>query len=101
MSNKNSVFFYEHHDFGRIATNYFEGLFSTDCFENIIHINYIRSCISDEDNQSLLAPFSMTKFKASLFQMHSDKFPDPDGLNVAFFKNFRLARKWFLPTRIK
>lgn len=101
MSDKNGVLFSEHHDFGRIATNYLKGVFSTDCSKNVIDVDYIRSCIFHEDNQSLLAPFSMTKFKASLFQMHSDKFPDPDGLNVAFFKNFRLARKWFLPTRIK
>lgn len=60
MSDKNGVLFSEHHDFGRIATNYLKGVFSTDCSKNVIDVDYIRSCIFHEDNQSLLAPFSIS-----------------------------------------
>lgn len=45
---------------------YFEGLFTTS------------------DNERLLAPLIIDKFKEAISGMHTDKSPSPDGLNPAF-----------------
>lgn len=104
MSDENGVLFYEHRDIGQIATNYFEGLFSMDPLENVIDVDHIRTCIYNEDNVSLLTPFSMNELKYSLFQIHSNKSPSLDGLNVALFfsKNYGIFvdQKFFLPLPI-
>lgn len=66
-------------------------LFSDDNPHYFVNVDHIPTCISEEDNLLLLAPFTMDELKVSIFQMHSDESPDPNGLNVSFYKIF-----WYL-----
>jgi len=44
--------------------------------------------ITHQENDMLMALFTLEEFRKALFQMHSDRAPGPDGLNPAFYKRF-------------
>lgn len=73
-----------------VAKEYFDDLF-TEAIGSIYmqHIlDMVAPRITQQENDMLLAPFTMEEFRKALFQMHSDKAPRPDGLNSAFYKHF-------------
>jgi len=41
-------------------------------------LNIIQYCITIEDNLFLTEPITKEEIKQALFQMHRDKFPEPD-----------------------
>ncbi|XP_074378461.1 uncharacterized protein LOC141719998 [Apium graveolens] len=44
--------------------------------------------ISDIENEDLIAPITVEEVKNTVFSMHPDKSPGPDGFNPAFFRSF-------------
>lgn len=71
-----------------IILNYFTDLFTpTESITDIEQVtNHIRGCISEEDNSRLIKPFEANDFRTTIFQMHKDKSPGPDGFNPDFYK---------------
>nr|KYP64364.1 Transposon TX1 uncharacterized [Cajanus cajan] len=50
--------------------------------------NHISTLYDSEDNGQLIKPLSKDEIRTSLFQMHKDKAPGPDGFNPGFYKRF-------------
>lgn len=75
------------------VSSYFDNFFSNDihCNDISLVINNIPTCVSSNDNDSLLAPFTIKEFKNALFQMNSDKSTGPENLNPAFLKQFSIC----------
>jgi len=75
-----------------LLLTYFNILFNHDdsVFDLMPIINEISPCISFGDNDTLRKPFFMSKFINALFEMNSDKSPNPDGLNLAFYRHFEM-----------
>lgn len=71
-----------------LIRSYFEDIFWSRGSVNSEILGYVKCRISDEQNAALLKPFEAEEIKASLFSMHPDKAPGPDGMNPAFFQNF-------------
>lgn len=72
-----------------IIINYLEGLFATGTptdFESAMA--GISNVVSDEMNEELDKEPSDEDIKEALFQMHSNKVPEPDGMHALFFQNF-------------
>lgn len=69
-----------------IAKSYFDNLFMprVGIYEPVLCA--IGPCVTQEDNELLVKPFSHVEFSTTLSQMHSDKSPGPDGFNLGFFK---------------
>lgn len=65
--------------------DYFSNLFTTDGCQNDEVLNCVETKITEEQNELLLAPFTASKVKAALFEMHQDKSPRLDGMNPAFY----------------
>lgn len=66
-----------------IARNYFINLFKVEVVDYAPIMNLIRPRVSP-----LIRDFTVSEFKTTLFEMHSDKAQGPDGLNSAFYKKF-------------
>lgn len=86
-----------------IARSYFQNLFAaTDgVYDPVVSI--IEPRITQEDNRTLEAPFTIEEFKVALFQMHPDKALGPNGFNPAVYQHiwnlcgldiFHTACKW-------
>lgn len=71
-----------------IAEDYFTNLFACRVGAYAPILDKVTSCITLEDNSSLLDPFTQEEFTQAIFQMHSDKAPGPDGLNPGFYQRF-------------
>lgn len=69
-----------------VVVQYFENLFQREngLYDPILDL--VDKRLTHGDNANLLKPFRMTEFKRALFQMHSNKAPEPDGLNPAFYE---------------
>jgi hypothetical protein len=71
-----------------LGVYYFSALFkATTCDVDPV-LQVVHSRLTEEDNQLLIAPFNAEEFKDAVFQMNSDKAPEPDGLNPTFYKRF-------------
>jgi len=51
-------------------------------------IGAIHHSISDADNAALTDPFTKDEFRATMFSMHPDKCPGPDGYSLGFYQHF-------------
>ena len=51
-------------------------------------VDVIRHSITDTDNALLTAPFSKEEFRDTIFSMHPDKCPGPDGNKPGFYQHF-------------
>ena len=69
-----------------VARDYFTSVFEADPIAQELNLSFIHPTIPSEENNSLLAPFSMDEFRVAVFKMHLDKSPGPDGFNPAFYK---------------
>jgi len=77
-----------HFDICGVAKKYFDEIFTANEGSAQEIIEKVQPTITEEDNQNILKPFTMEEFRRALFQMHSDKAPEPDGLNPTFYKHF-------------
>lgn len=65
-----------------IATSYFRSLFETSTPAEIDEaLGNISSTITDDTNQALTAPVTEWEIKLTLFAMHPEKAPGPDGMS--------------------
>ena len=73
---------------GSISLSYFWNLFSSGLpnFDGL-EIS-LTDVVSLEENESLVAPFSKEEFTMAIKQMHHEKSPGPDGLNLGFYQRF-------------
>ena len=73
---------------GSIALSYFRNLFSSGLpnFDGL-EISFTDVVILEE-NESLVALFSKEEFTKAIKQMHPEKSPGPDGLNLGFYQRF-------------
>ena len=67
---------------------YFNDLFALGSVEMAPMLECVEKRVSDATNDLLIASFTLEEFRTTIFQMHSDKSPGPDGLNPAFFQRF-------------
>ena len=63
-------------------------LFTAEHFSYDDVINYVESKITNAQNQSLLQPFTDEYVQNAVLDMHPDKSPGPDGMNLAFYQKF-------------
>lgn len=75
-------------DLCALVRDYFTSIFSSQHGDYHSIISSVHSRVTDDDNTLLTRPFSEIEFKETIFSMHPDKSPDPDGLNPAFFQCF-------------
>ena len=71
-----------------LAKTYFEGLFAASTEEVSYGELPIEHKISVEENNGLVARFSLEEFTGAVTQMFPDKAPGPDGLNPGFYQHF-------------
>lgn len=71
-----------------LITSYFNDLFypSTGNFDSVA--NCIQPIISDVQNATMSRTVSILEVKEALFDMKTEKSPDPDGLNLGFYQHF-------------
>ena len=71
-----------------ISLSYFWNLFSSSSpnFDGL-EIS-LTDFVSLEENESLIASFSKEEFTKAIKQMHAEKSPGPDGLNLRFYQRF-------------
>jgi hypothetical protein len=75
-----------------MATDFFQNLYTRDEVINPhIITDFLSSCIDDETNRTLYAPFSDKEISDALFQIGPLKAPGPDGFPARF-----LQRNWDL-----
>lgn len=68
-----------------LLMSYFKDIFSSrGCVVGEI-INSIDTCLSEEQQNFLIAEFTNDEVKEALFSMGPDKAPGPDGINPAFY----------------
>ena len=71
-----------------MIVEYFSLLYKTEGCSSEDVLACIESSITEDQNTMLLAPFSASEVKDTLFEMHPDKSPGPDGMNPAFYQKF-------------
>lgn len=72
--------------------DYFNGLFSTFGVGDRDVLDLIHARVTEEKNLMLCTPFTREEIKASIFFMHPEKSPGPDGMNSTFFN---ISRRWW------
>jgi hypothetical protein len=88
LSNSNGELINDQNGMCNIAKDYFDQLFKQGLHDEEVVTNLMQGRVTLEDNQRLTNDFVIEEFKEALFSMHSDKAPEPDGLNPAFYKRF-------------
>ncbi|KAL8112353.1 hypothetical protein AgCh_019886 [Apium graveolens] len=76
------------HGVQQVIMEYFENLFTTSGSTEGLTEREIVSRITEEQNELLLVPVTMDEAKNTIFSMHGDKSPGPDGLNPTFYQSF-------------
>lgn len=70
-----------------VAREYFQDLSQSRQGKYEPVISCMEPCITLEDNEELIQPFTREEFSMALKQMDADKAPGPDGFNPGFFKH--------------
>jgi hypothetical protein len=75
----------------RVVVEYFKNQVSSEEWERpkLDGVNF--KTVSEEDNRSIIAPFSLREIEVVVKESDGNKSPGPDGFNFAFFKQF-----WYL-----
>lgn len=71
-----------------VAKEYFEDLFREQAMDVAVVIDTVPVKLDEQDNESLMAPFTDEEFRAATMSMHPDKEPRPDGLNPSFYRHY-------------
>lgn len=77
-----------HDEIDGMIVEYFSTLFKTKGCSSADVLACVKTSITEDQNMTLLAPFSTIEIKDALFYMHPDKSPGPDGMNPAFYQKF-------------
>lgn len=90
LVNVNGDIVYDHNGISDAVSSYFHEVFQpeSNCNDFLPIINKIPACVFPYDNDSLLAHFTIDKFKNALFQIGSNKSLGLDALNPIFYKKF-------------
>lgn len=68
--------------------SYYDSLFKSQGSDMGNIFECIESRINSEQNEQLIQEFTAEGVKTTIFSMHSDKSPGPDGMNPAFYQLF-------------
>lgn len=71
-----------------VMLDYFRNIFLSNGVEDTGFENHLSVKVSDDNNDLLMAPISSYEVRTSVFSMHPNKLPGPDGLNPTFFQQF-------------
>jgi DNA-binding Xre family transcriptional regulator len=80
----------------RIATDFYKNLFAKEMDEDVkLDLNFWdeEDLVTQEENNSLDAPFTEEEIKKAIFSSYSDGAPGPDGLPFLFFQKFWVILK--------
>lgn len=72
----------------RLVTHYFTHLFSPIEGDWQQVTSLVSARVTEDDNTMLLRPLCGEEIRRATFQMHPDKAPGPDGINLSFFQKF-------------
>lgn len=78
---------YEEEKIVQVINEYFQDIFitrSSECSEMVAQA--IETCISAETNEKLIAAPTASEIRTTLFSIHPDKAPGPDGFPASFFQ---------------
>lgn len=74
-----------------VVTQYFSDIFSAGIYD-MDHmraiVDLIPSCVTEEMNSDLIAPYFGEEIRTALFQMHPNKSPGPDGFSPLFYQRY-------------
>ncbi|XP_060959373.1 uncharacterized protein LOC133030597 [Cannabis sativa] len=71
-----------------VVTSYFQQLFAFEDGDYRDVLNCLQPTIREEQNDVLIEPVTTEEIKKTLFQMHPDKSPGPDGMTPGFYQKF-------------
>lgn len=71
-----------------VITGYFSRLFTTSSLNGDLSQRETVERVTNEENEALMADITAEEVKTTVFSMHPDKSPRPDGLHLAFFQVF-------------
>jgi len=71
-----------------VAKRYFDKLFQAKGVSHDQVLHLIQQKTTDEHNELLLQSITKEELHTTLFQMHPDKSPGPDGFNSVFYQRF-------------
>lgn len=88
----------EKEEMHKVVIDYFRTVFTERKHRVEMELDGDERCITDNQNDELVADLSFKEFTVAVKQMHPDKASGPDGLNPAFFQNFwpTLGREVFV-----
>ena len=88
LQNSNGTVCRKEEELQIIARDYISHLFTKLPSTRADVISKVATSISDDDNCSLTAAFTLEEFKTVVFSMQADKCPGPDGFNPGFYQKF-------------
>lgn len=71
-----------------MIVEYFSTLFKTEGCSSADVLACVKTSITEDQNMTLLAPFSTIEVKDAFFYMYPDKSPMPDSMNPGFYQKF-------------
>ncbi|XP_019096517.1 PREDICTED: uncharacterized protein LOC104768075 [Camelina sativa] len=87
LFNRDDIWSTEDVDICHTAVSYFEDLFTSTNPENFEEVlREVNTVITAEDNEWLTGPATEAEVKSTLFTMHPDKAPGPNGMTALFFQ---------------
>lgn len=86
MRNDDGEWFNWHSGLQNLIKEYFQRLFTADQTQGDVVLNCITQTVLEQQNRLLLEAVSDEEVKDTVFHMHPDKAPGPDGMTLAFFQ---------------
>ena len=71
-----------------VMEQYFQTLYTSQHGSTDVCLSTVCPKVSTTYNAFLIAPISTEEVKNSIFGMHPDKSPGPDGMNAAFYQRY-------------
>lgn len=72
---------------GNIVLEYFTDLYFASWGNYSSMVNLVKRQVTRQDNDRLLAHFSVDEFKRDIMHMHLDKFSRLNGMNLTFYQS--------------
>lgn len=88
ITDKTGVPVFDEEDISKVISNYYADLFQSCGFDGQQTISEaLRPCITDEQNEHLIALPQAKEIKEATFSTNADKAPGPDGFSASFFQS--------------